>query len=465
VPISANALRTGGVAALRLPDPASAYELFSAIPKKDLQANDLGLMAECCIALKQYQKAKKLQLASLKMNPKDYISLNRMAVIETELQHFPAAERYIAQSRQEGLRQTMKPFTAPLLNLAYLNQIRGKYKQAISCYTVAVEEEPMNIRTRTWLALAQLTVRQVHIGLENYECRMLHDCALPRNGTKLWQGEATEHLVLYHEQGLGDGVWMFSFLRDESFWSKYPQIKQVTLVTDPRLAALFRVQNVVRKDNAFLKIATPGEQIDPHTFHLPLMSLFKFRLKNKMPVFYAVPQGVSEVNFLDELNLNFWPDLHHKLDRPELYVGVCFNGNPSHLNDRFRSLTPPQALALVQALKAKGCRVFLMDNRPADPAIVAAGLETPDIPDLVCLSSIAHQMDCIITVDTLCAHVAAGVNTKTIMMSAANPDFRWGLNDTVKDVAYLMQNFQVVRQKKVGVWTPEEIQAIVDLCV
>jgi ADP-heptose:LPS heptosyltransferase len=96
--------------------------------------------------------------------------------------------------------------------------------------------------------------------------------------------------------------------------------------------------------------------------------------------------------------------------------------------------------------------------------MVAAGLETPDIPDLVCLSSIAHQMDCIVTVDTLCAHIGAGVNTRTIMMSAANPDFRWGLNDTVSDVAYQMQNFQVVRQKKVGVWTPEEIQTIADLC-
>jgi hypothetical protein len=405
-----------------------------------------------------------LQLASLKMNPKDYISLNRMAVIETELQHFPAAERYIAQSRHEGLRQMGKPFTAPLLNLAYLHQIRGKYKKAISCYTVAAAEEPTNVQTRTWLALAQLTVRQVHIGLENYECRLMHDGALPRNGIKLWQGEATDHLVLHHEQGLGDGVWMWSFLTDRSFWGKYPDIKKVTLVTDPRLAALFRVQRVVQQDDAFVKIATPGDKLDQHSFHLPIISLLKFRLKHKMPVFHAVPPSPSESHFLDHLSFNFWPELQPHLDRPKRYVGVCFNGNPSHLNDRFRSLTPPQALALVQALKAKGCRVFLLDNRQPDPTMVAAGLETPDIPDLVCLSSIAHQMDCIVTVDTLCAHIGAGVNTRTIMMSAANPDFRWGLNDTVSDVAYQMQNFQVVRQKKVGVWTPEEIQTIADLC-
>ena len=67
------------------------------------------------------------------------------------------------------------------------------------------------------------------------------------------------------------------------------------------------------------------------------------------------------------------------------------------------------------------------------------------------LSTAISNLDLIITVDHLVAHLAGALNIDTILMLPCVPNWRWDMN--FRDTSVWYKSFKVIRQQTPGDWT------------
>ena len=67
------------------------------------------------------------------------------------------------------------------------------------------------------------------------------------------------------------------------------------------------------------------------------------------------------------------------------------------------------------------------------------------------LSEVISELDLIITVDHLIAHLAGALNIDTILMLPCVPNWRWDMN--FRDTSIWYKSFRVIRQHTPGDWT------------
>ena len=67
------------------------------------------------------------------------------------------------------------------------------------------------------------------------------------------------------------------------------------------------------------------------------------------------------------------------------------------------------------------------------------------------LSQVLNELDLIITVDHLVAHLAGALNIDTILMLPCVPNWRWDINFRESSIWY--KSFKVIRQQTPGDWT------------
>jgi ADP-heptose:LPS heptosyltransferase len=113
--------------------------------------------------------------------------------------------------------------------------------------------------------------------------------------------------------------------------------------------------------------------------------------------------------------------------RPRL--GIAWSGNPSHAQDRFRSIPFERFsgmfcdgadwFALQNAINPRDVDAFLADGR-----VRAFGAELGDFADT---ADLVDHMDLVVTVDTSLAHLAGALGKPVWILLAANPDWRWML--------------------------------------
>ena len=67
------------------------------------------------------------------------------------------------------------------------------------------------------------------------------------------------------------------------------------------------------------------------------------------------------------------------------------------------------------------------------------------------LSIVISNLDLIITVDHLVAHLAGALNIDTILILPSVPNWRWDMN--FRDTSIWYKSFKVIRQQTPGDWT------------
>ena len=67
------------------------------------------------------------------------------------------------------------------------------------------------------------------------------------------------------------------------------------------------------------------------------------------------------------------------------------------------------------------------------------------------LTTVICNLDLIITVDHLVAHLAGALNIDTILMLPCVPNWRWDMN--FRDTSVWYKSFKVIRQQTPGDWT------------
>ncbi len=318
--------------------------------------------------------------------------------------------------------------------LAALN----RYNEAIASYDKAWALKKDNADPEFMAALALLTIGDYRRGFEKYEARWRRTGmpAQKNRGRPLWLGQsplARKTILLHAEQGLGDAIQ----------FARY-----VPLVAQAGAKVVLEVQVALKTLMGSLQgaeaVIAPGEVPLPFDLHCPLGTLplaFKTELA-------TVP---AQIPYLaaDAAHLAKWSARLAALPRP--WIALAWSGNPSHLNDRNRSIAFAKLAPLFDLLARFIC--IQPELRDADAAMLAAesrvthvGSELETFSDTAAVVALA---DLVITVDTAIAHLAGAMGCPLWVLLPFAPDWRWTLDG---DTTPWYPAARLFRQTSLGDW-------------
>jgi hypothetical protein len=285
-----------------------------------------------------------------------------------------------------------------------------------------IKENPEDVDSKVALGNLALLQGDYKAGFSTIELRWrIEGNTFPESlkSRKRWGGEPIpgKTLLFNREQGHGDFLQMVRFLPEVI---KYSQAK-VVIRHHPSMTALlvtsFSGDIILSKQDAE---PPPFDQYI-HLFDLPeLMGIDVWSIPNAPYIFPSV-SGVRAIKPLIPKGCT---------------VGVAWQGNPEHKNDRHRSIPHDQFMQIFDGFN--GSVVSLQKGRSSYP-----------MEDFADTAAIISQLDLVITVDTSVAHLAGAMGKPVWNLITYVPDWRWMLN---RSDSPWYPSMRLFRQAKPGDW-------------
>jgi hypothetical protein len=264
-----------------------------------------------------------------------------------------------------------------------------------------------------------LTLGDLANGFAEYEWRWkrsgMTDARRSYRGS-LWLGDyplGGRTILLHAEQGLGDTI---QFARYAALLARAGAT--VRLEVDPALKKLMAGLDGIASCHA------RGDKLPAYDVHCPLGSL-PLALKTEAA---NIPADLPYLR-ADESYIAKWRPVIEAL--PGKRVALAWAGNPSHPNDRNRSIDP----ALLEPLIARygvsfvGIQRELRDTDAAwiarHPRLTYVGDRLADMADT---AAVLALVDLTIAVDTAVVHLAGAMGRPVWVMLPFSPDWRWTLS-------------------------------------
>lgn len=320
----------------------------------------------------------------------------------------------------------------------------NRQKEAVVSLDHCLELKPTDQEALYNRSMGRLLLGDMKGGFADYDSRLLTaentviNLGLPAD--KKWDGSdiAGKTILVHCEQGLGDDIQFLRFI--QPLLDRAPA--KILLVPHSAIAPMIAPM-------AGLEISPSGTPIDFAEFDcwVALMSLphcLGLDTADKLPKPW-IPNGVIS-------RVAEWRD-KLALQRGRLNVGVCWAGNFQHKNDRHRSIPLAKFAPLFDADGVNF--VSLQQLRPGENAEFDAlrddkGIQAFHFDDLRDTGAAMLNLDCVISVDTAVAHLAATLGVPTmILVPAFGTDWRWQLERTDSPWYY---SATLYRQPKVGHW-------------
>jgi tetratricopeptide (TPR) repeat protein len=282
-------------------------------------------------------------------------------------------------------------------------------------------------------SMVRLAMGDFERGWEEYEFRWkLADCPPPEFSQPQWDGEPFpgRTLLLHAEQGLGDTL---QFVRFASLAKRLGG--RVVLASQPALAPI--LAGVAGVD---VVVGNDGE-LPAFDCHLPLMSLPRVlktgedAMQRQIP-YLKVPPRSSRI-------------ARERLARiapggPR--IGIAWAGNRKHPNDVNRSMdldlfAPLLAIPGVRWLSLQQGRAIPTDL-PLAPAIA-------DDDPIDITAAIVAELDLVITVDSMIAHLAGALGRPVWTLLPFAADWRWM---TGREDSPWYPTMRLFRQPRFGAW-------------
>jgi tetratricopeptide (TPR) repeat protein len=232
--------------------------------------------------------------------------------------------------------------------------------------------------------------------------------------------ELTEHdsVLLFQEQGIGD-LLQFAHLIPQV----YKQCKTIDIVVLPN-TFLPMINGNVQSPKEFIEhnfgdyirrvyiksVDTIKEQYSCVT---PLMSL-GYWLKIAPKTFNVLPYTSNSVN-----------------TKYKNRVGLFWKGSTHHANDSLRSIPTSYINKLVE-INSDIDFVSLQIDRDSELKLYNNLISAKqDLEGLLNTAAVVSSCSLVISVDSMIAHLSAGMNKQTLILHAWSPDWRWGLSGDV----------------------------------
>jgi Tfp pilus assembly protein PilF len=293
----------------------------------------------------------------------------------------------------------------------------GRIDEAIAAYRKAVALDGKNANAHYNLGLALLVNGNFIEGWKEYEYRWEALPHLPqRNNTQpRWNGQslAQRTLLVSFEQGLGD---ILQFVRYLPIFIR--QGARVVLECPRELHRLFRCLDGIQ-------CILPSDPPPAFDYHIPLLSVAAVfgTTEETIPGIVPYLRAPIEISRMWRKRLS-----EHTASRR---IGICWAGNPNHVNDRNRSCR----LSILAPLGHMEGAIFcsLQKGEAAEQSrypianmkILDFSAELQDFADT---AGLVENLDLVVTVDTAIAHLAGALGKPVWMLTPFDPDWRWLLH-------------------------------------
>ncbi|MEH0198031.1 tetratricopeptide repeat protein [Caulobacter sp. CCNWLY153] len=303
----------------------------------------------------------------------------------------------------------------PLILAALGNILRhlGRLAEARTAFDAALKLSPDHVDARFGRGFLSLLEGDYASGLVDYEFREARTEGVDPGFAPQWRGEDIRGraLLVYGEQGLGDGLQFLRFLP--------PLVERGVRVTAMLPAPLTAL---ARASLGGVRVLEPG---DRSSFDVccPLPSLPLYcgiRLE-------AIPARAGYLTVPPGRMATWSARLGESAD---LTVALVWAGNPEHTNDHNRSMTLAD---LAPLLRISGVRWISLQKGPAAAdlsrrlGVLDLGGELKDFADT---AAVMAQADLVVSVDSAPCHLAGALGRPVWTMIPFAPDWRWGVSGT-----------------------------------
>ena len=328
-------------------------------------------------------------------------------------------------------------------NLGSTLRLALRNYEAIAAYDQAIKLQPNFAYSHYNRGTLMLALGKFEEGWDDFEWRW--KCPTfnhpDRNFDKpLWDGSELmgKTILLHAEQGLGDTI---HFVRYASTLAN--RNAKVIVEAQPKLASL--LAEVPGVSQAISR----GDALPDFDCHIPVMSiprLLKTTLRTiprEMP--YILPPAIAHENWRSTTRADAL-----KEGKKKLRVGLAWAGNPASHIDKKRSL----AIEMLAPLAAApNVRFYSLQVGPAAAQIEKAPFpiidHTAKLTDFIQTAGLVANLDLVICVDTVIAHLAGAMNHRVWMLTYTPPDWRWMFD---REDSPWYPTMKLFRQKTPGQW-------------
>lgn len=308
----------------------------------------------------------------------------------------------------------------------------NRHAEAIEHFRAAQRVNPDDATARNHEGMALLSLGRFREGWERYDARRsagsvhttYRDLRQP-----LWQGDADidgQTILLHAEQGLGDTIQFLRYVplvsgRGARVWLEVPRVLR-------RLAA--SIEGVAG-------VIVSGDPLPECPFQCPMLTL---------PMAFgtdanSVPAKVPYIQ-ADRQSFAAW---RHRLGPPERRrIGIAWSGNPSHPENRLRSI--PLA-TLHDLLRREDCEFHVVQTGHNEAGRMRD--HSAALSDFADTAALMTLMDLVISVDSAPAHLAGALGRPTWLLLQFSADWRW-LCDRADSPWY--PTMRLFRQPHPGDW-------------
>jgi hypothetical protein len=303
---------------------------------------------------------------------------------------------------------------------------------------------PSLLQARTRKQSGCLKEENWRFGIEGYEwCRCVGVPGMQRPYRTLapmWDGQPIpdQRLFVWHEQGLGDSLWMVRWLPEVKRRSQATVILEAPLALSALYAGMPGV-DVVVPTQAVGGFAARWDA------HVSIMSLFR--------ILGVGPSDEQPVRYLsaDEAETGI-------RESGKMTVGLCWQGSRTHSNDAHRSIPWATFRGVMEAddlntspqpspLKGEGASRFHFVSLQYGDDTLLPMLEG----DMASTARRVAACDLVITVDSAVAHLAGAMGKPTWTLLPTDSDWRWFKR---AEISPWYPSMRLFRQERPGDWQP-----------
>jgi Tfp pilus assembly protein PilF len=391
--------------------------------------NNLGTVLESAGKL---EEATACYRRALSGKPDFAEALNNLGVILNKQGRYAEAMAYYQQALK------LKPdYLDVHHNIGTVLVDQGKLDEGIASYERALQIHPDYVEAHLGRAQARLQLGDFDRGWPEYEWRWRRKEFPPRPFQQpAWDGSALDGrtILLHAEQGLGDTLQFIRYaplVKQRGGWV----IVECQEILLPLLATCAGID----------RLAAHGSALPFFHSHAPLVSLPGI-LRTTLD---TLPADVPYLHANPELVERWRQDL---ATTEAFKIGIAWQGNPGHVNDRNRSFPLASFTPLCQL---SGVRLFSLQRGPGTEQLTEAA-EPFSIPDLGSrfqtfqdTAAALANLDLVITVDSALAHCAGALGIPVWVLVPYAADWRWLLH---REDSPWYPTMRLFRQERPGDW-------------
>ncbi|WP_164102301.1 tetratricopeptide repeat protein [Candidatus Laterigemmans baculatus] len=316
----------------------------------------------------------------------------------------------------------------------------GHIERGLEWYQQAMRLAPDDAELHRNLGIIYLLQGRYDEGWPEYRWRWkMPGMPRPSLPLPLWQGEPLEgkSIFVYPEQGLGDAI---QFVRVVETLQE--RGATVVLGCDPKLLPLLSGVRGVGKIIPF------GGTFDRVDYHASLVDATDHTWQGEAQI-----SGAPYLEISESLAA-YWQRYLEAL--PGKRIGLCWQGNPAHHADPYRSV-PLAAFAPLMELPNVSWISLQHGHGSEQLTSVEFGDRLHRLPENLDQSSgafldtaaVMRGLDLVITTDTSAGHLAGALGVPTWLLLGRVPDWRWGLRGSTTP---WYAAHRLWRQQEVGDW-------------